>query len=72
MLKELTSFSDMKLDSTVVKYHKPCYRYYTSKQNLKPFLQSEVLNDSDRESSSLTSSIIKAVPSEPSVFRRSD
>jgi hypothetical protein len=52
--------------------HKPCYRPYTSKQNLKPFLQSEVLDDSDRGSSSLTSSIIKTVPSEPSVFRRSD
>jgi hypothetical protein len=45
VLKELTSLSDIKLDSTVVKYHKPCYRAYTSKQNLKPFLQSEVLDD---------------------------
>jgi hypothetical protein len=72
VLKELTSLSDIKLDSTVVKYHKPCYRAYTSKQNFKPFLQSEVLDDSDRGSSSLTSSIIKTVPSEPSVFRRSD
>jgi hypothetical protein len=69
VLKELTSLSDIKLDSTVVKYHKPCYRAYTSKQNLKPFLQSEVLDDCDRGSSSLTSSIIKTVPS---VFRRSD
>ena len=70
VLKELTSLSDIKLDSTVVKFHKPCC--YTSKQNLKPFLQSEVLDDSDQGSSSLTSSIIKTVPSEPSVFRRSD
>lgn len=45
VLKELTSLSDKKLSSTVVKSHKPCYRAYTSKQNLKPFLQSEVLDD---------------------------
>jgi len=43
--KVLTSLSDIKLDSTVVKYHKPWHRSYTSKQNLKPFLQSEVLDD---------------------------
>jgi hypothetical protein len=45
VLKELTSLSDIQLDSTVVKYHKPWHRAYTSKQNLKPFLQSEVLDD---------------------------
>ena len=48
VLKELTYLSDIKLDSTVVKYHEQCYITYTSKQNLKPFLQSEVLDDSDR------------------------
>jgi hypothetical protein len=42
VLKELTSLSDKKLSSTVVKSHKPCYRAYTSKQNLKPFLQMTV------------------------------
>ena len=51
-LNELTSLSDMQLDSTFVKYHKPCYRAYTSKQNLKHFLQSEILDDSDRGSPS--------------------
>ena len=45
VFEELTSMYDIKLDPTVVKYHKPCYRAYTSKQNLKPFLQSEVLDD---------------------------
>lgn len=44
-LEELTSLSDVKVDSAVVKYHERCHRAYTRKQNLKPFLQSEVIEE---------------------------
>ena len=63
---EISLLSNLKLESTVVRYHKACYKSYTSKQNIKPYTKVETSDISFDNVTSTSTSTHTSAPSDNS------